>query len=61
MNEIVRLNSYLKQDNVGPYPHTTLSFDIKFPLLRLLQILSDLKSTSLSVKKSGQNQDKCYN
>ena len=44
------LKSYLKKDNVAPHPHTTLScfeldFDLKFPLLILLQFLSDLKST----------------
>ena len=53
-NEIITLKSYLKQDNVAPHPHTTLSclheldFDVKFPLLRLLLFLSDLKSTILS-------------
>ena len=49
-NEIKTLNSYLKQDNVVPPPqHNIIMFeldsDVKFPLLRLLQFLSDLKST----------------
>ena len=44
------LKSYLKQDNVCPPPtHNIilfkLDFNVKFPLLRLLQFLSDLKST----------------
>ena len=43
------LKSYLKQDNVGPPPpHNIilfeLDFNVKFPLLRILQFLSDLKS-----------------
>ena len=45
------LESYLKQDNVAPLPHTTLSClnqTVKFPLLRPLQFLSDLKSTIFS-------------
>ena len=49
--EIITLKSYLKQDNVAPHPHTTLyyifelDFDVKFPLLRILLFLNDLKST----------------
>ena len=45
------LKSYLlKQDNVAPHPPPynfilfELDFDVKFPLLRLLLFLSDLKS-----------------
>ena len=34
-----------KQDKFAPHPHTALSFDVKYPLLRLLLFLSDLKST----------------
>ena len=45
---IIKLESYSKQDNVAP-PHKIilfeLDFNIKFPLLRLLQFVSDLKST----------------
>ena len=44
--------SYLKQGNVAPGPpppHNCFlfefDFDVKFPLLRLLHFLSDLKST----------------
>ena len=41
-NVIITLKSYLKQDYVDPRPHTILSclkldFNVKFPLLRLLQ------------------------
>ena len=44
------LKSYLKQDNVAPPPSHNfilfeLDFDAKFPLLRLLLFLNDLKST----------------
>ena len=38
--EIITLNSYLKQDNVAPQHNITLFesyFNVKFPLLRLLQ------------------------
>ena len=41
---------YRKQDNVASHPHTTLfelEFNVKFPVLRLLQFLSDFKSTVL--------------
>ena len=46
------LKSYLEQGIVAPYPHTSLFFfeldyNIKYPLLHLLQFLSDLKSTML--------------
>ena len=48
-NEIITLKSYLKQDNIAPPPHNIilfqLDFNVKFPLLRLLQVLIDLKST----------------
>ena len=41
----------LKRSNLTPPPHNIilfeLDFSIKFPLLRLLQFLSDLKSTIL--------------
>ena len=52
------LKTYSKQDNIAPRsppppPHTTLSCfnyeldpNVKVPLLRLLQFLSDLKSTN---------------
>ena len=47
-NVIITLKSYLKQDHVAP-PHKIilfqLDFNVKFPLLRLLQFLSDFKST----------------
>ena len=51
-NEIITLKSYLKQVNVAPEPPHNfilfeLDFDLKFPLLRLLLFLSDLKSTIL--------------
>ena len=43
------MQSYLKQDNVATNPHNfilfELDFDLKFPLLRFLLFLSDLKST----------------
>ena len=44
---VITLNSYLKQDNVVPHNIILLEldFNVKFPLLRLLQFLSDLKST----------------
>ena len=39
--------SYFKHDNVAPPPHNIilfeLDFNVKFPLLRLLQFLRDLK------------------
>ena len=38
------LKSYSKQDNIILFE---LDFDVIFPLLRLLQILSDLKSNVL--------------
>ena len=41
------MKSYLKKDNVAPH-NFILDFNVKFPLLRLLQFLSDLKSTILS-------------
>ena len=51
-NEIITMKSYLKQDHVAPQrgpPHNfilfQLDFDVKFPLLRLLLFLIDLKST----------------
>ena len=52
-NDIVTLKYYLKQDNIAtPPPHNIILFDldlnVKFPLLRLLQFLSDLKSTIFS-------------
>jgi hypothetical protein len=45
------LKSYLKQDNVAPHPNAKLllhimlppHFNVKFPLLSLLQFISDLK------------------
>ena len=40
-NKIIMLKSYLKQDNVL----FQLYLNVKFPLLRLLHIVSDLKST----------------
>ena len=48
--EIITLKSYLKQDNgCPPPPHNfilfQLDFDVKFPLLRFLLFLTDLKST----------------
>ena len=49
--EIITLISYKKkQDNNAPHPHTTLSCLIRFRrticlLLRLLEFLTDLKST----------------
>ena len=54
-NEIISLKSYLKQDDVAPYPNTNfilfqLDFNVKFPLLRLLQFLADLKRTILGVQ-----------
>ena len=40
------LKSYLKQDNIAPhFILFELDFNVKFPLLRLLIFLSDLKST----------------
>ena len=44
---MITLKSYLKQDNVTPHNIILfeLDFDVKFPLLRLLLFLSDLKST----------------
>ena len=41
------LKSYLKQDDIAPHNFILfeLDFDVKFPLLRLLLFLSDLKST----------------
>ena len=49
------LKSYLKQDNIAPHSHNIilfeLDFTLKFPLLRLLQFLNDLKSTSLGLHK----------
>ena len=42
------LKSYLKQDNVAPYRYIILfelDLDVKYSLLRILQFLSDLKST----------------
>ena len=41
------MKSYLKQDNVAPHNFTLfeLDFDVKFPLLRLLLFLNDLKNT----------------
>jgi hypothetical protein len=40
---------HLKKDNVAPTPQTIILFEIdyniKFPLLRLLQFISDFKST----------------
>ena len=52
-NEIITLKPYLKQDNVANNPPHNfilleLNFDVKFPLLRLLLFLSDLKSTILN-------------
>ena len=48
------MKSYLIQDNVASIPHNIilfeLDFDLKFPLLHLLQFLSDLKSTVLVIK-----------
>ena len=44
------LKSYLKQDNLASNPTQLYLFklnEVKFPLLRLLQFLSDLKSTIL--------------
>ena len=45
------LKSYFKQDNFPPPPYNIilfeLDFNIKFPSLRLLQYLRDLKSTNL--------------
>ena len=43
-NKNIMLKSYLK-DDVAPHPHKTLDFNVKFPFLRLLRFLSDLKST----------------
>ena len=47
------LKSYLKQDNVTPRPNNLIlfefDFDVKFPLLRLLLFLSELKSTIFSI------------
>ena len=47
------MKSYLKQDNIAHGPPPThnfnlfeLDFNVKFPLLRLLHFLSDLKSLS---------------
>ena len=48
------LESYLKQDNVAPLPHTTLSClnqTVKFPLLRPLQFTSDLKNVLYDVER----------
>ena len=46
------MKSYLKQDNVARPAHNfilvELNFNVKFPLLRPLHFLSDLKSTILS-------------
>ena len=47
---IKMLKSCLKQDNVAPTPKQfiiifLLDFNVKFHLVRLLQFLSDLKST----------------
>ena len=43
------MKSYLIQDNVASIPHNIilfeLDFDLKFPLLHLLQFLSDSKNT----------------
>ena len=61
-NEIIMLKYYSKQDNVASHvpPHNfilfELDFDIKFPLLRLLLFLSDLKSTILRQKPSSHKQ-----
>ena len=46
--------SYLKQDDVARQPPNNiilfkLNFNVKFPLLRLLQFLSDLKSTIITI------------
>ena len=46
------LKSYLKQDNVvWGWGACVIDFNIKFPLLILLQFLSDLKSTIMSKLK----------
>ena len=42
--KFLTLKYYLKQDNVPPPPNNNI---VKFPLLRLLQFLSDLKGTFL--------------
>ena len=46
------LESYLKQDCVAPHNIILfeLDYNVKFPLLRLLQFLSDLKSTIIELK-----------
>ena len=44
------LKSYLKQDNVVEWGE--LDLNVKFPLLRLLQFLSDSKSTKLKLRKN---------
>ena len=48
--EIITLKSYLKQDNVAPHPTELylISIRFRFPLLRLLLFLIDLKSVILS-------------
>ena len=50
VKKIITLKYYLKQDNVAPPPSPPhniilfeLDFEVKFPLLRILQFLSDLK------------------
>ena len=44
-----KLKSYFKQDNVAPQPNILfeLDFNVKFPLLHLLNFLSDLKGLLL--------------
>ena len=54
-NVIIKLKFYLKQDKVASPPHNiilfTLDQNVKFPLVRLLQFLSDLKSTIIMLNK----------
>ena len=58
------LESYSKQDNVAPTPHNIILFEldlnVKFPLLCLLQFLSDLKRTMLSHLSKGFDVKKIF-
>ena len=51
------MKSYLKQDNIAPTQHYLfeLDFKVKYPLLRLLQFPSDLKSTIYIIENHLRN------
>jgi hypothetical protein len=56
--KIITLKSYIKLPPTLTQLYLNilfeLDFNVKFPLLRLLQFLSDLKSTILSKRKKGK-------